>query len=37
MEDEDRYFSIDEYEQDVNDFIAKIFDTIDAFTDKWDQ
>lgn len=37
MEDEDRYFFIDEYEQDVNDFIAKIFNTIDAFTDKWDQ
>lgn len=37
MEDEGRYFFMDEYEQDVNDTISEIIDTIDAFTDKWGQ
>lgn len=37
MEDEDRYSFMDEYEYDVNDTISKIFDTIDAFRDKWEQ
>lgn len=37
MKDEERHFLMDEYEQDVNDTISDIIDTIDAFTDKWEQ
>lgn len=37
MEDEEKHFLMDEYEQDVNDTISDILDTIDAFIDKWEQ
>ena len=37
MENEEKHFLMDEYEQDVNDTISDILDTIDAFIDKWDQ
>ena len=37
MENEERYSFMDEYKQDVNDTISDILDTIDVFTDKWEQ